>query len=158
LNRPYGGFPWLKLPPVVFDTFPNAHDGYGSFVDLGAGTGPHAQSFFEKDYAGGNAGPGVSGGIDVAGAAPVIERPFGGVPVLTAPQRPDFDEPDLTAERREAYVDRLAPLPAVASAWRVPNPITDFTGYLPYVVLAEVLTDGDASRLVRRLVQTDRTA
>jgi predicted Zn-dependent peptidase len=46
----------------------------------------------------------------------------------------------------------------VASAWRVPNPITDFAGYLPYVVLAEVLTDGDASRLVRRLVQTDRTA
>ena len=31
LNRPYGGFPWLKLPPVMFDTFPNAHDGYGSF-------------------------------------------------------------------------------------------------------------------------------
>ncbi len=21
LNRPYGGFPWLKLPPVMFDTF-----------------------------------------------------------------------------------------------------------------------------------------
>ena len=34
LNRPYGGFPWLKLPPVMFDTFANAHDGYGSFVDL----------------------------------------------------------------------------------------------------------------------------
>src|SRR5204863_10217937 len=54
--------------------------------------------------------------------------------------------------------DRLAPLPAVASAWRVPDPIDDFTAYLPYVVLAEVLTDGDASRLVRRLVQRDRTA
>ena len=34
LNRPYGGFPWLQLPPVAFDTFANAHDGYGSFVDL----------------------------------------------------------------------------------------------------------------------------
>ena len=37
LNRPYGGFPWLKLPPVMFDTFPNAHDGYGSFDDLESG-------------------------------------------------------------------------------------------------------------------------
>ena len=74
------------------------------------------------------------------------------------PQRPDFDEPDLTGERRQAYTDRLAPLPAVASAWRVPDPIDDFAAYLPYVVLAEVLTDGDASRLVRRLVQRDRTA
>ena len=26
-NRPYGGFPWLRLPPVLFDTFANAHDG-----------------------------------------------------------------------------------------------------------------------------------
>ena len=45
----------------------------------------------------------------------------------------------------------------MASAWRVPDPINDFAGYLPYVVLAEVLTDGDASRLVERLVLRDRT-
>jgi predicted Zn-dependent peptidase len=51
----------------------------------------------------------------------------------------------------------MAPLPAVAAAWRVPNPITDFAAYLPYVVLAEVLTDGDASRLVHRLVLRDRS-
>jgi zinc protease len=55
-------------------------------------------------------------------------------------------------------VDPRAPLPAFASAWRVPDPVDDFTGYLPYVVLAEVLTDGDASRLVRRLIQQDRVA
>ena len=34
LNRPYGGFPWILLPPVLYQTFPNAHNGYGSFVDL----------------------------------------------------------------------------------------------------------------------------
>ena len=45
----------------------------------------------------------------------------------------------------------------MASGWRVPDPINDFAAYLPYVVLAEVLTDGDASRLVERLVQRDRT-
>jgi predicted Zn-dependent peptidase len=45
----------------------------------------------------------------------------------------------------------------VASGWRVPDPIDDFAAYLPFVVLAEVLTDGDASRLVERLVQRDRT-
>src|SRR5881394_3934255 len=44
LNRPYGGFPWLKLPPVMFDTFPNAHDGYGSFEDLESATLDHAES------------------------------------------------------------------------------------------------------------------
>jgi len=158
LNRPYGGFPWLKLPPVMFDTFPNAHDGYGSFVDLESATVPDAQSFFERYYASGNAVLAVSGDLDVIEATRLIEVHFGDVPARPAPQRPDFDEPDLTGERRSAYTDRLAPLPAVASAWRVPDPIGDFVAYLPYVVLAEVLTDGDASRLVRRLVQRDRIA
>jgi len=87
----------------------------------------------------------------------LIERHFGDVPARPAPPRPDFAEPDLDGERRESYVDPLAPLPAVACAWRVPDPISDFAAYLPYVVLVEVLTDGDASRLVERLVQRDRS-
>ncbi|GAB4046886.1 MULTISPECIES: M16 family metallopeptidase [Catellatospora] len=157
LNRPYGGFPWLKLPPVMFDTFPNAHDGYGSFSDLEAATVPDAAEFFDKYYACGNATLSVSGDFASAHARMLIERHFSDVPARPAPARADFAEPDLTAERRESYVDKLAPLPAVASAWRVPDPITDFAGYLPYVVLAEVLTDGDASRLVERLVLKDRS-
>jgi predicted Zn-dependent peptidase len=158
LNRPYGGFPWLKLPPVIFDTYPNAHDGYGSFADLESATVADAEDFFIKYYAAGNATLSVSGDFDVATATKLIEAHFGDVPKRPAPKRPDFDEPDLTAEHRDSYVDPRAPLPAFASAWRVPDPVDDFAGYLPYVVLAEVLTDGDASRLVRRLIQQDRVA
>ncbi|HEY1486632.1 MAG TPA: pitrilysin family protein [Micromonosporaceae bacterium] len=158
MNRPYGGFPWLKLPPVMFDTFANAHDGYGSFVDLESATVSDAADFFSKYYAAGNAVLSVSGDFDVATATAMVERHFGDVPKRPAPKRPDFDEPDLTTERREAYTDLLAPLPAIASGWRIPNPVTAFTDYLPYVVLAEVLTDGDASRLVQRLIQQDRSA
>jgi zinc protease len=157
LNRPYGGFPWLKLPPVMFDTFPNAHDGYGSFADLESATVADAADFFEAYYACGNAVLALSGDFDEAQASTLVERHFGDVPARPAPARPDFAEPDLTGERRDAYTDRLAPLPALAAAWRVPDPIADFTAYLPYVVLAEVLTDGDASRLVERLVLTDRS-
>jgi predicted Zn-dependent peptidase len=157
LNRPYGGFPWLRLPPVMFETFPNAHDGYGSFSDLESATVQDAQDFFDRYYACGNATLAVAGDFDVAKASEMIKRHFGDVPARPAPARPDFDEPGLTAERREVYTDRLAPLPAVAGGYRVPDPIGDFTAFLPYVVLAEVLTDGDASRLVERLVQRDRT-
>jgi len=156
LNRPYGGFPWLKLPPVMFETFPNAHDGYGSFTDLESATVQDAQEFFDKYYASGNATLAVAGDFDPAATTKLIENHFGDVPARPRPELPDFAEPALSAERRESYVDRLAPLPALASGWRVPDPIADFTGYLPYVVLAEVLTDGDASRLVERLVQRDR--
>jgi predicted Zn-dependent peptidase len=79
------------------------------------------------------------------------------VPGRPAPARPAFFEPDLDAERRKSVNDPLAPLPAVAVGWRVPDPVGRFADYLPYVVLGEVLTDGDASRLEQRLVQKDRT-
>ena len=158
LNRPYGGFPWLKLPPVMFDTYPNAHDGYGSFEDLESATVADAEDFFTKYYAAGNATLSVSGDFEVGKAMKLVEAHFGDVPKRPAPKRPDFNEPALTAERRDAYTDPRAPLPAFASAWRVPDPITDFANYLPYVVLAEVLTDGDASRLVQRLILRDRVA
>ncbi|MEV0897724.1 pitrilysin family protein [Actinoplanes sp. NPDC049802] len=158
LSRPYGGFPWLRLPPVMFRTFPNAHDGYGSFEDLESATVEDAQGFFDRYYACGNAVLSVAGDFDVAEATVMIERHFGDVPARPAPLLPDFAEPDLTAEIRESYTDRIAPLPAVAGGWRVPDPIGAFDDYLPFVVLAEVLTDGDASRLVERLVQRDRTA
>jgi zinc protease len=157
LNRPYGGFPWLKLPPVMFDTFPNAHDGYGSFTDLESATVVDAAGFFERYYAAGNAVLAVAGDFDLAHATRLVEEHFGDVPDRAAPVRPDFAEPDLTAERRASYTDPLAPLPAVAAAWRIPDPIEDLAGYLPYVVLVEVLTDGDASRLVERLVLGDRS-
>jgi zinc protease len=157
LNRPYGGFPWLRLPSVMFDTYPNAHDGYGSFEDLESATVLDAAEFFDRFYACGNAVLAVSGDFAVADAAMLVERHFSDVPARPAPERPDFDEPDLTSERRGSHTDRLAPLPAVAAGWRVPNPLTDLDAYLPYVVLAEVLTDGDASRLVERLVLRDRS-
>jgi predicted Zn-dependent peptidase len=158
LNRPYGGFPWLKLPPVLFDSFPNAHDGYGSFEDLESANVADAADFFARYYAPGNAVLAIAGDLDVTEAARLVERHFGGIPGRPVPVRPEFEEPDLTAERRAGYTDSYAPLPAVASCWRVPDPIADLAGYLPYVVLAEALTDGDASRLQQRLVQRDRSA
>ncbi|MBN1173050.1 MAG: insulinase family protein [Micromonosporaceae bacterium] len=156
MNRPYGGFPWLRLPPVMFNTFPNAHDGYGSFDDLEAATVADAEEFFSKYYAAGNAILVVAGDIDLAETTCMVEHHFGDVPARPAPVRPDFAEPDLGAERYSTYTDPLAPLPALAAGWRVPDPISDLEAFLPYVVLAEVLTDGDAARLVERLVLNDR--
>jgi zinc protease len=158
LNRPYGGFPWLTLPPVVFDTFPNAHDGYGSFVDLEAATVDDAADFFATYYAPGNAVLTVAGDFDTATAAELVHRHFGAIKRRPTPTRPDFHEPEKPGERRESYVDALAPMPAVAMAWRVPDPVEEFEAYLPHVVLAEVLTDGDSSRLVERLMLEDQTA
>jgi len=155
LNRPYGGFPWLLLPPVLFDTFPNAHNGYGDFADLEASTLADARDFFERYYAPANAVLTVAGDFDPDDAMAMVERHFGDVAARTVPQRPDFDEPVLDGERRGEVADALAPQPALAVGWRLPDPV-DLTTHLPYVLLGEVLADGDASRLERALVQRDR--
>ena len=157
LNRPYGGFPWLMVPTVLFEDFANSHNGYGDFVDLESSTLEDAQGFFERYYAPGNAVLSVAGDVDVAQVLAWAEQHFGDIPARSVPERPSFAEPWPTEQRRAVEHDDLAPAPAVAMAWRVPDP-ADLDTYLPYVVLAEVLTDGDASRLQERMLLTDRSA
>ena len=157
LNQPYGGFPWLTLPPVLFTTFPNAHNGYGAFDDLESATVQDAQDFFDRYYAPGNAVLAVGGDLDSSETLELVQRHFGDVPARAVPPRPDFDEPTPDSEQRAEQVDPLAPAPAVALGWRLPDP-ADLDAYLPFVVASSVLTTGDASRLRRRLVQTDRLA
>jgi len=157
LNRPYGGFPWLLVPPVMFDDFANSHNGYGDFVDLESSTIEDAKEFFDRYYAPGNAVLTVVGDIDTAQVLGWVEQHFGDIASRAVPERPSFAEPLPTEERRATAYDALAPTPAVAMAWRVPDP-ADLQTYLPYVVLAEVLTDGDASRLQERMLLEDRSA
>ena len=156
LNRPYGGFPWLELPPVLFDTFPNAHNGYGGFVDLESATVEDATDFFHRYYAPANAVLAVAGDLDVDETVELIEKHFGGIPKRRRPVRPDFGEPPLASERRAVTTDAHAPIPAVAIGYRVPDPVAHLDKHLAGVLLSEILTEGDASRLQRRLVHRDR--
>jgi predicted Zn-dependent peptidase len=155
LNRPYGGFPWLELPPVLFDTFPNAHNGYGGFVDLESATVDDAADFFDRYYAPANAVLAVAGDLDVEQTLTLIDTHFAPIPKRPKPIRPDFGEPPLTGERRAVTTDAHAPIPAVAVGYRVPDPVARLDDHLAGVLLGEVLSDGDASRLQRRLVQRD---
>ncbi|MCL9758389.1 pitrilysin family protein [Frankia sp. AiPa1] len=157
LNRPYGGFPWIKLPPVAFDTFPNAHNGYGDFTELAAASLEDAEDFFDKYYAPGNAVLTIAGDFDPDEALTFVERYFGDIPARDVPAPRSFVEPVPSTERRARITDALAPRAALAVGYRVPDPIADLTGFLAYYLLADVLSDGDASRLERRLVQKDRS-
>ncbi len=158
LNRPYGGFPWISLPPVAFDTFPNAHNGYGDFCELEAATVADANDFFRRFYAPGNAVLGISGDIDPDAAISLVRRHFEAVPRRRTPKLPSFGEPAVTAERRGEVTDAHAPAPAVAVGWRAPDPKRRPAEHLATVVLAELLAEGDAARLQQRLVLRDRTA
>jgi predicted Zn-dependent peptidase len=154
-NQPYGGFPWITLPPLLFRTFPNAHNGYGDFSDLEAATVEDARDFFRRFYGPGNAVLTVAGSFEVDRARSWIESHFADVPARRVAKRPSFAEPAPGEERRDVVADPLAPQPALAVGWRVPDP-ADLDAYLPFVLLGEVLSSGDAARLPVRLVLRDR--
>ncbi len=154
-NRPYGGLPWILLPPVLFDTFPNAHNGYGDFSHLEQADIDDCASFFDTYYAPANAVLTVTGDFEVEQAQSLVRRHFDDVPARARPERPSFAEPPLSAERWDTHVDTHAPLPAVSVGYRLPDPAVDLGGYLAAVVLGAVLSDGDSARLQRTLVQRD---
>ena len=155
MNRPYGGFPWIYLPAVLFDTFANSHNGYGGFEDLESATEADATDFFNRYYAPSNAVLTVAGDVDADDTIAMIEKHFGAIKKRRAPKRPSFAEPPLTAERRDTHHDSHAPIPAVAIGYRVSDPVGRLDDLLASLLLAELLSDGDASRLQRRLVQRD---
>lgn len=152
LNRPYGGFPWLALPPVLFDTFANTHNGYGDFVDLQASDVEDARAFFDTYYAPGNAVLTIAGDFDLATARKLVRKHFGDIPARDVPTRADFAEPIRSTPASGQVTDDHAPMPATALGWQTPDPIRALRDYLGTVVLADVLYDGDASRLHRELV------
>src|SRR5256885_730717 len=147
LNRPFGGFPWILLPPVLYRTFPNAHNGYGDFTDLEQASLEDCAAFFDTFYAPANAVLTVTGDVTAERGRELVEKHFSDVPARPAPARPSFAEPAPDGERRGEHSDPHAPLPALAVGYRVPDPIGEIDGYVAHLVLAGVLADGDGSRL-----------
>jgi predicted Zn-dependent peptidase len=155
LNQPYGGFPWILLPSVAFDTFPNSHNGYGDFAHLEDATVEEATDFYRDYYAPSNAVLAVVGDCRPDEAIGLVERHFGGFAHRTTPFHGPWPEPRPTAERRRTFPDSLAPQPAFAVGYRTPDPVKALDDYASYVVLAKVLAGGDASRLRTRLMHRD---
>src|SRR4051812_3957940 len=74
LNRPYGGFPWITLPPVLYSTFPNAHNGYGGFEDLESATVDDCAAVFDTHYSPADAPVTGAGGLEGEKAQKLIEK------------------------------------------------------------------------------------
>ena len=156
LNRPYGGFPWILLPPVLYDTYPNAHNGYGDFTDLEQASLDDAAAFFDAYYAPGNAVLTLVGDLDPDETAALVDKHFGDIPARAVPTRPSFAEPPpdggAPGRRWSTRTPRCPPWPwATACPTRTPT----CPGYLAHAVLASLLTDGEAARLTQRLVYGD---
>ena len=158
LNRPYGGFPWLDMPQYANENWYNAHNFYGDLEDLDAATLDDVKTFFDTYYAPNNAAIVVLGDVAVDDAFQLVEKYFGDIKKAPQPPAVDISEPRQTKEKRFSKNDALAPKPAVALAWHMPERGTP--EYFAMGIIDQVLMQGSDSLLHKRLVNnkgyTDR--
>ncbi|MDQ1018101.1 M16 family metallopeptidase [Streptomyces afghaniensis] len=158
LNRPYGGFPWIPLPALLYRSYPNAHNGYGAFDDLDSATVADAEHFYRTYYVPSNAVLTVAGAFDPDAVPDLVDRHFGGLPQRPVPTLADLSEPAPDGVLRGEHKDPHAPVPALALGYRLPDPSTDTEAYVARMVLCDVLAGGAVARLHTRLVQDRRLA
>jgi zinc protease len=150
MNQPYGGFPWLDLPPIAFRNWPNAHNFYGDFSDLDAATLEDVRTFFRTYYSPNNAVLLMVGDLDPAEAFALAKKYFEPIPRGPAPPRADVSEPSQTEERRGEVPENFGTLPALAIGYTAPQRETP--DWHAFLMLDRVLHGGRAGRIYRRLV------
>ena len=155
-NEPFG-----LLSEIVYDnaftTHPYKHTPIGSMADLEAASIEDVQAFFDTYYVPENATLTLVGDFETANALQMIEHYFGRVPRAARPVPRDIpQEPHPGGERRLTVEADNWPLPTVVVA----HPIT-YDGHpdaYPLHILSKILSDGQSSRIYRRLVYEQQVA
>jgi predicted Zn-dependent peptidase len=150
LNRPYGGFPWLDLPPVAFRRWPNAHNFYGDFEDLDAASLADVREFFRTYYTPRNAVLVIVGDVDPAEAFALAERHFGPIAAGPDPPRADVAEKPSGEERRGMVEEKFGNLGGLAVGYYAPERRTD--DWYALALADRALHGGRAGRVYRELV------
>jgi zinc protease len=156
LNQPYGGFPWLDLPPVAYRNWSNAHNFYGDFDDLDAATLDDVQAFFKTYYAPNNAVLVILGDVQTEEGCALARRYFADIPSNSPAPPADVSEPPQAEERRGMVEEKLGTLPALAVGYHAPERRT--ADWRAAAVLDQALHGGRAGRLYRRLVLEEQVA
>jgi predicted Zn-dependent peptidase len=151
LNAPYGGFPWIDLPMAANTNWYNAHNFYGDLSDIEAAKLPEVKKFFDTYYAPNNAVLAIVGDIDPAEAKKLVEKYFGPIKASQLPPQPDLTEPRQEKEKQTNRKDPLAPRPAIAVGYHMPERNTP--EYYAMGLLSEMLIQGDDGLFRQELVQ-----
>jgi len=150
LNQPYGGFPWLDMPPVAFRNWANAHNFYGDFADLDAASLGDVQAFFKTYYLPNNAVLLILGDVNSAEGFALAEKYFGDIPGGAPPPFGDPNEPAQTEERRGIVEEKFGTLPAMAIGYVMPPRRS--ADWCAMALLDQALHGGRAGRIYRDLV------
>jgi zinc protease len=156
MNQPYGGFPWLDMPPVAFRNWANAHNFYGDFADLDAATLVDVQKFFRTYYVPNNAVLLLLGDIKPEEGAALAEKHFADIPKGATPPFADPAEPPQKEERRGHVQEKFGTLPAMAIGYVMPQRKTP--EWYAMALLDQALHGGRAGRIHRELVLEKQVA
>ncbi len=151
LNAPYGGFPWIDMPMAANSNWYNAHNFYGDLTDIEAAKLDEVQKFFETYYAPNNAVLTIVGDFDPAEARKMVEKYFAPIKASQLPPQPDLSEPKQEKQKQVDRKDPLAPRPAVAVGYHMPDRNTP--EYYAMGLIEQMLIEGDDSLLHEELVQ-----
>jgi zinc protease len=154
-NQPYG-----RLNEIIYDqaftTHPYKHPTIGSMKDLEAASIEDVRDFYHTFYVPANATLVLVGDFDSTQAIQLVNQYLGRVPKSEKPVPRDIPkEPPQTKEKRVTQTGPW-PLPAVVVAYHITydgNPDS-----YPLHIAGKVLSDGDSSRIYRKLVYEDQVA
>ena len=150
LNQPYGGFPWLDMPPVAFRNWANAHNFYGDFADLDAASLADVQAFFKTYYLPNNAVLLILGDVKPEEGFSLAQKYFADIPAGPKPPFADPVEPPQTEERRGHVEEKFGTLPAIAIGYALPPRRSP--EWCAMGLLDQALHGGRAGRIHRNLV------
>ena len=154
-NPPYG-----RLNEIIYahayDVHPYRWPIIGSMKDLEAASVQDIRDFFATYYVPNNATLTLVGDFDSKEALAMVRQYLGRIPRSAKPVPRDIPmEPAKTKEKR-VTVEEPWPLPAVVVAYHITHD-GDPDGY-PLHVASKVLSDGQSSRIYRRLVYDKQLA
>ncbi|MDQ6653282.1 MAG: insulinase family protein, partial [Acidobacteriota bacterium] len=153
-NQPYVNA-FLRINELIFKNPANAHSTIGSMEDLDAATIEDVKEFFRVYYAPNNDVLTIVGDFEEAEANDLTRKYFEGIPSQPPPPPVDTSEPEDVAQTQEIYYDQLAPAPAFVLGWKIPPRRTP--GFYALSLAADLIFEGDSSRLYQKLVKGDES-
>jgi zinc protease len=148
-NQPYGRLQEI-LADQAFTTHPYKHPVIGSMKDLEAASIDDVREFFQTYYVPGNATAVLVGDFDAKEALALVTQYLGRVPKSDKPVPRDIPKEPKQIKERRVTIREEWPLPAVVVAHHI-----TYDGHpdsYPLHIASKILSDGQSSRIYRKLV------
>jgi len=154
-NQPYGRI-LTETIKRAFTVHPYQSDILGKDEHIRNATYEDIVGFHDMFYVPNNAVLVITGDINIEETKELVEAYFGDIPRSTQEIfRPTAVEPTRTQELRDTVYDKIQ-LPALIQAYHIPAQGTE--DYYAVQMLGTLLSQGQSSRLNRRLVVEEQTA